>query len=163
FPEPLAQVIDNHLSPGLVNQPAFRAFRGGSRLVSQSMLGLSTFHAMTSGFNSAISKAALSLEAISRGDITGAARAAVEMPAAPFVDLIRASKLLKEWTGRGSTDPRTQAVVDAMQQGGARATRDNFYATTYTKNMMAALKEGNLPGAAIRLPFAVLENAAKPI
>lgn len=84
-------------------------------------------------------------------------------PIAPIRGFWQGGKLLKEWYKPGTQGKEIGLLVNAMMMAGGRARMERFYQTTITKNMMTALRHGNVLGAALRLPFALTEQAARPI
>ncbi|MGH9593997.1 MAG: hypothetical protein ACRD5L_12965, partial [Bryobacteraceae bacterium] len=165
-PEPLATVINNHLAPGLSRSPLFQVWRGLNNTMNMVDLSLSYYHGLTTSLNSALSDMALGLKQTAAGKpIQGAGSVARGfVPFASVVqDVLRGSDLQKVWDGKEPGTPMQQAIVDAIKAGGGRARQDSTYAQNYAQGFMKALRSYNLPGAAIRLPFAALEKGMAPL
>lgn len=162
-PEPAATIINNYLSPGLRKYASFRAYMGLANILNQFQLGWSAYHLGFTSFDAAVSRVALGIMQAANGQpIKGLATAATA-PIAPFTGIMQGDKLLKEWYKPGTQGAEIGNLVDAMMLAGGRARMDKFYQTQVTKKMMEALRQGNVWGAALRAPFALTEQAARPI
>jgi hypothetical protein len=160
-PEPAASIVNNYLSAGLRDKSAlFRGFLSLGNIINQAQLGFSAFHLGFTTLDVAISKLALGIYQIAHGDVVEGLKSAAFTPLAPFSNIMRGDKLLREWYDQGNA---ISPMLDALMQAGGRAHMDSFYQTKVTQNMMAALRAFNLPGALVRLPFAAMEQAARPI
>lgn len=169
-PEAVANVVNNYLSPGIRGHklfgPAFRGFLGAGNMMNSVQLGLSGFHLAFTTMDSMISKAALSIEQAAAGDWKNAAKSAAITGTVfgPVIENVRkGNKVMQEWYHPGTTTPDIAAIVDAMKAAGGRVKMDDFYRTNVTDKMVEALKHGNVVGAALRLPFSLLELTGKPI
>jgi 2'-5' RNA ligase len=189
-PEPAARVVNNYLSPGLREKSgAFRAYLGAANMLNQVQLGFSAFHLGFTTVDAATSKLALGIYQAAHGHpmrgagsallslseligpVTGAVGLAAKkmgVPAvydalAPFSSIIRGDRLLREWYDEGTQGAETAALVDATVQAGGRARMDRFYQTRVTQQMMRAFRQANVWGGLIRLPFAITEQAMRPI
>ena len=165
-PESLATVINNHLSPGMSQSPLYQVWRGLNNTMNMIDLSLSYYHGLTTTLNSSLSDMALGLKQAAAGKPlqAGASVARGFVPFASVVqDVMKGTKLLKVWDGAPAPDAMTGALVDAIRAGGGRARQDSFYSQNYAKGFMQALRSYNLPGAAVRLPFAALEKAMAPL
>lgn len=101
----------------------------------------------------------------------------VENALAPFSTILRGDKVLKAYYEPGSQGDRLATIVDAMVRAGGRAHADKFYQTSVAKRAadnIRQLKEairdkdfvgvgGNAAAAALRAPFAIAEQFARPI
>jgi hypothetical protein len=167
-PEPAARVINNHLSPGLRGSelvgPLYRQWIGASNWLNQFQLGFSLFHAGFTSVDAITSKVGLALIQASRGDIGKAARSLAQAPASFLTQPFGiGDKLIKEWERPGSQGDAIGALVEAMKAGGWRAHMDQMYKTRITQNMIEAWRAGNPFGAAMRAPFAAVEQSVRPI
>ncbi len=163
-PQPVANVMNNYLSPGLRGKSGvFRAYLGAGNFLNQAQLGLSLFHAGFTALDAATSKLALAIEHGVGRRFKESIKAAALTPLAPFENIMRGDKVLKEWFSPGSQGGDLAKIVDAMKAGGGRAKMDDFYRTKLTERMVDAFKRGNITGGMMRLPGAILETAAKPI
>lgn len=163
-PEPAARVLNNYLSPGMREKSAaFRAYLGVGNALNQFQLGWSAFHLTFTSVDAATSKLALGIYQASHGAPLQGLKSALSSPAAPFTNAMLGDKVLKEWYNPGTQGARFAKIVDAMILAGGRAGMDSFYKTSITKNMLKAWRSGNVWGAAFRSPFAINEQAARPI
>jgi hypothetical protein len=162
-PQEVAQVANNYLSPGLRGNKAFDAYLGIANGINQFQLGLSAFHLGFTSVDASISKLASGIEDLAMGKPIDAAKKVATVPLAPFTTFMDGSKVLKEWTRPGTQGAEIAAIVDGMKAAGGRARMDAFYQTNITKSMMEAFKEGQTLSGLWKLPFAALEQAARPI
>ena len=170
-PDPVAGVINNHLSPGIRNNeyigPAFRGYLTAGNVMNQSNLGLSAFHAVAASGHSAVSEFGLGIKRLLEGHpIEAAQRMGLGLsiigPAGR--DFWNGTQLLQEWKKPGSTgSPELAMMADAMKAAGGRAGMDSFYHTDMTAKMQEAFKKGNTLGGVVRAPLAGLEQVSKPI
>jgi hypothetical protein len=162
-PVEAAKLINNYLSPGLRERSGlFRAWMGANNTLNQFQLGLSAFHLGFTSVDAATSKVALALYQASKGDMKKAAVTMAKAPGAPVTNIRTGAKLIDAYKN-GTTDPLMSKMVDAMKKGGGRIEMDRIYGTQIGERMVKALKDGNVIGAALRLPFAAVELASKPI
>jgi broad specificity phosphatase PhoE len=167
-PEPAARVINNHLSPGLRSNelvgPLYRQWIGASNWLNQFQLGFSLFHAGFTSVDATVSKFALGLKQLSHGDVGKAAKSFAQTPLSFLTQPFGiGDKLVKEWEAPGSQGDAIGALVEAMKAGGWRAHMDQMYKTRITQNMVEAWRAGNPLGAALRLPFAAVEQSVRPV
>lgn len=169
-PEPVANVINNHLSPGLRNSekfgPAFRTYLGAGNVMNQVQLGLSGFHLSMTALDSATSKLGLSFKQAASGQFKEAGKSALSAASiiGPAISNVRNGNLiLREWLHPGTTTPEVAQVVDAMKAAGGRIKMDDFYHTGMTDKMMEAFRKGNVIGGILRAPLAAIETSAKPL
>ncbi len=71
--------------------------------------------------------------------------------------------MLREYYSPGSQGSEIGQLVNAYVQGGGRAKMDSIYSDQWVKALGKAWRQGNYPGVVMRVPFAVLEAAMKPI
>lgn len=163
-PAEAAQVLNQHLAPGLAGNALFDVYRAAGNTVTQAKFALSAFHAVVESVNSVLSKAALAGQyATPRklggyGDLSQAAKKSGEIVVAPIVDYLRGRKAVKSYLADDLTGDPTTSLVDQIVQGGGRVKWDDFYHSDMSKAFMTALRSGNYPGAAIRAPFALNEQ-----
>lgn len=164
MPAESARLINNYLSPGLRDKSKlFKLYLGVANAMNQFQLGLSAFHLGFTSMDSIVSKIALAAVKTSHGDIFSALNDIAHAPLAPVANAMRGDKLIKEWMSPGSTDKMTAQIADAMKAGGGRVKMDDMYRTNIYQSMKDAFHHSNYPGAAGRLPFAFMEQSAKPI
>jgi hypothetical protein len=162
-PEAVAQVLNNYLSPGLRGNDVYRAYMAIGNTLNQAQLGFSAFHLGMTSIDAVTSKVALAINQLAYGKPVDAMKSLVSAPLAPVANAMRGNKVLQEWYASGSQGAQIAAIVDALKSGGGRVRQDAFYKTEATKQMMDAFRSGNVPGGLLRLPFAVIENSAKPL
>ncbi len=169
-PEPVANVINNYLSPGLRGNKnvgsAFRGFLAAGNVMNQAQLGLSAFHLMMTTLDSATSKMSLSFKQLGAGKVSEAGKSLLSAASVfgPAIQNIHNGNLiLREWMKPGSTTPEIAQVVDAMKAAGGRAKMDDFYHTGMTDKMMEAFRKGNTLGGVLRAPMAAMEQLSKPL
>lgn len=159
-----ADVLNNYLTPGLrAKSGAYRILSGINNTMNQANLGLSAFHLTGEVIRSGVSRAALGIEDMFHGKpLRGSLRVAT-FPAGPVLDYMRGSKVLHDWFKPGSEGAPIAAITDALTAGGGRARMDAAFQTGAWDSMTKALRDGNLPGALIRAPWALLEKASHPM
>lgn len=162
-PEPAATILNNYLSPGLRKYGSFRAYMGLANTLNQFQLGWSAYHLGFTSMEAAISRTALGIMQMGRGDVLKGLGTVASSPIAPFRGLWEGDKVLKEWFKPGSQGQELGLIVDAMMMAGGRARMDKFYQTSTTKRMMEAFRQGNIWGGVLRAPFALTEQASRPI
>jgi hypothetical protein len=176
-PEKVATVINNHLSPGLMNKAWFRTYMSAANWQNQFQLGLSSFHLFTTAANAVMSQFALGLregfqggKQILHGDVVGGAEnigrglvSAVTSPLAPVFTALRGHEGLAEWRSPGTESPLTQRIVNLMADANARAQSDPFYRTHITDKMMSAFRQGNILGGLGRALFLPIEVPTRAI
>ncbi|HEX2949329.1 MAG TPA: zinc-dependent peptidase [Armatimonadota bacterium] len=166
-PEPVARVLNNHLSPGLAKYPAFEAFRKAGNLLNQAQLGASAFHLTFTTLDATVSKFALGVRKLSiRGQrLSGLQDMAIAIPplVAPIENVIRGNKVFTEYMSPGSQGAEIAHIVDMLQQAGGRVKMDSYYKSGALDAFLKALRGGNYHGAILRAPFAAIEALAKPL
>lgn len=163
-PAPLVSLINNHLSPGLRSRSVIlRGWMAAGNALNQMQLGWSGFHMAFVSIDSVTSRLALGIYQSAHGNPLQGLKSAVTSPAAPFLNMMRGDKMLKEWYKPGSQGEQTANMVDAMIRAGGRAKMDSVYQTHTVNKMMEAFRKGNVVGGVLRIPFAATEAAAKPI
>ena len=163
-PEPAATVLNNYLSPGWREKAAFRAYLGAANFLNQAQLGWSAFHAGFTTAEAMVSRFALGIYQAAKGSPLKGLRSMATTPVAPFSNVATGHRMVKEWQAfEPGENPWITQMVDAVVQAGGRAHMDQFYATRITENMMKAFRRGNIAGGVLRLPLAVMEQAARPI
>lgn len=161
-PAPVAQVVNNYLSPGLGGNAVYDAYRSLGNTLNQAQLGLSAFHLGFTSLDAAVSKAALAVEQLSQGQPLRALGSAARVPIAPLENLVRGDQVLKEYLTPGSA-PAMADIVHGLVQGGGRAVLDDFYKTGAVDRFLKAWREGNV-GTAVRTGIpAAIEASSKPI
>ncbi len=168
MPEQSALILHNYLSPGISSNPIYQGIRMAGNSLNQVQLGLSAFHATFTSMDAITSKAALSLQKIfTEPTLLGKAGALARFISTPIVgpyytieNFVRGNKLLTDYYKK---NPEIPEMVDALVKAGGRAQMDSFYKNNSIESMFKALRQGNLVGAAIRTPWAMIEALAHPI
>jgi hypothetical protein len=146
-PEPVATLVNNHLSPGLRNKAWFRTYLGAANWMNQFQLGMSGFHIAFTSADAIVSQIASGLRgAVNYGDLRGAVKDILGSPAAPITNALLGGKLIKEWFHPGSQSPMVQTLVQLAVDSGARVQSDPFYRTHISDKMMDAFRRGNVLG-----------------
>jgi hypothetical protein len=163
-PAEAAQVLNQHLSPGLAGNALFDVYRAAGNTVTQAKFALSGFHAVVESVNSVLSKAALAMQEATPQRLGGfglpkqALKHTGEIVVAPIVDYFRGGKARAEYLAKGLTGDPTTSIADRIVQGGGRVKWDDFYHSNMSEAFMTALRQKNPIGAAIRAPFALNEQ-----
>jgi hypothetical protein len=152
-----AQLLNNYLGPRLTRFAAFRAAMGLNNTLNLFNLGLSGFHLTKTAFEAGASRLAIGLEALERGRPITAAKHIAATPFAPFLSFLKGDRMMREWRRPGSQAATLGAIMDHLTSGGVRAGRDQMYRTEMGAGIRRALQQGNLPGALMRVPLAVME------
>jgi hypothetical protein len=167
-PDDAARIINNYLSPGLRKYALFRGAIAASNVLNQFQLGLGAYHMRFTAIDAAVSKLSLAIEQMAHGEFKGAAKSLATASTAPVAgpaveNLMRGTRVLKEYTKPGTQGGDMAQIVDALVKGGGRVEMDKFYKNSSVESFWNALRNGNYPGAFLRAPFAVVEAAAKPV
>ena len=174
-PEPVARLINNHLSPGLRGKPVFQAYLGLGNVLNQFQLGWSAFHLGFTTLDAATSRFALGLYQATHGNPIKGAETALTTATAPFTGIVQGDRILKEWYSPGSQSQEIAKVADGVRMAGGRVRQDPFYRTNITGKMMDAVRSAAQPGrsaisrivkggkAVVLSPFALTEQAIRPV
>jgi hypothetical protein len=147
----VADLINNHLSPGLRGKPWFGAILGAGNMVNQFQLGLSTFHIGFTGFDAITSKFAQGIQRlVNYSDVAGALKDLMGSPIAPLTTAIQGRKAVAEWVAPGTQGKELGQLVKILEAAGARTHIDEIYRTHITDNMMRAFRQGNIFGGVLR-------------
>lgn len=176
MPEGAAQVMKNHLSPGLSRSGLYRSVRAASNLMNAAQLGLSGFHVGFTSLDAAISTVATGLYDATHGKPGRGAATIAKSLLAPLANYFTGKAVqramldpgAKTFRGMGMNmdiTPENQKIADLAVKGGLRATVDPFWQTHVTRNLMRSVREGGLAWGKVPLqaPFALVEQAMRPI
>lgn len=169
-PEPVARVINNHLSPGLRDSESvgglYKTYLAVGHAMNSAQL-LSGFHGLFSTIDTMASKMSLGMRQAWAGDFKEAGKSMASWATilGPVIQAYRnGSGMLKEWNEPGSTGNADLAkAADMYQLAGGRAHMGDEYGDSWIDSTKKAAKAGNYVGAAIRSPFALIEAAAHPL
>jgi hypothetical protein len=162
-PEPVATVLNNHLSPGLRGNALYDAYMGLGNVLNQAQLGLSAFHLGFTSVDAATSRTALAIEQVASGHPLRALGTAASVPAAPFTTYLKGNRLLKAYLHPGSQGAEWAELADALTAGGGRVRMDTFYKNNAVEAFRKAVRERRPLGILGRALPAALELASKPI
>lgn len=165
-PDEVARVINNYLSPGLTQYAAFRGYMGLANFLNRAQLSWSGFHNTAQAILSGASDLALAIRQVGFGDFGEAAKNVVKsaIPGYSVIENYRLGKLARdEWFSPGSQGAEMEARIQALQQGGARASMDQFYGTQCADRMAQAWRNGNPIAAMFHGAMATLEYPSKLI
>lgn len=186
-PEPVATLLNNYLSPGLINHPnklisgLYDATRRAGNLLNQANLAFSFFHLLNTGFDSIATQFGTGLRQIAatKGQqLRGLANIATA-PLAAAGNLWQGRKLAKAYRKDFDSikDPKLRALVEALVLSGGRTRMDPFYYNRAIRGMGATLHNiflssgrghvGRKVKGVMKLPFNIvgsaLEIVAKPV
>ncbi len=159
YPDQITKDINNLLDPGLNKFAAWRTFRGVQNLMLSARLGLSAFHAGFTSSDVLITHVDRSMRQLIDGDVGGALRTLSH--ADPFHSYREGKQLLEQFLGVKEADPQTQAVFDALIQGGTRAFMDPTDTNNSFGNFLRAIRQGDKAGAAMKGIPALLEGSSR--
>jgi len=160
MPEQAGTILNNFLSPGLKGKVGYELLRQSGNLMNQVQLGLSAFHFAFTSIDAATSRVALGVQQFSEGKPIKALKNVLSAPASPITNLIKGNKLLESYYGR---NPELTLLVDDLLKAGGRVKMDSFYKNSSVESFWKAWRGGNVPGALVRSPFALVESLAKPL
>jgi RNA polymerase sigma factor (sigma-70 family) len=174
-PTQAAQVLNNHLSPGLRDKAWYRGIVGAGNALNQAQLGFSAFHLGFTSVDAATSKLAYGLEELAAGRPAHALKAFAQAPLqlgsvfhllagriSPSLDTV-GGKMHREWMNPGSQSPEIQRLVESVIKAGGRVQQDPLYNNRAWEGFKGAMRRGNYLGGALRAPFALVERASAPI
>jgi hypothetical protein len=163
----VARLFNNYLRPGLAGRSAiFDAYRWIGNNLNQLQLGFSAFHAGTSAINAVVSKVALALEHVERGQLALAGVKLAEAPLAWFTDVMRGAKAIREYE---TANPGALTIADATRQiieAGGRVRMEGMYTNQAWRAFSSALRHPEARrklGALVHVLPAAVELAARPV
>lgn len=154
----VARVLNNAISTGLEKYSIYRAARVLENSMNQFQLGLSVFHGVFTSLNASFHDLSLGLRAGLQGKpIESGIR--ISRSVIPFASVARyyvqGNKILK---GLVKEDPEIEKVLNQyINPSGARVMQDQRYQLEISQNLQKALVNGNILGAGVRVPGAVLQ------
>lgn len=157
-----ARIINNYLSPGLRGNYFYDMYRGGGNVMNQFQLGISAFHLGFTSMDATVSKFALGINKLSRGDVSGAGKEFIKAPFSPITNIIEGQKLLEAWNGKDKGEI-TNTIADYMASAGGRAGMDSFYKTKALESMQKSFKEGKVLTGVLKIPFSIIDKMSSPI
>lgn len=167
-PKEVANVINNHLKPGLAGNVLYDAIRNSANTMTMARLSLSAFHMADVALNSVMSESARGLrEMTDSPTLSGKARGALRTAFAhtpvlnlysPLRDFVVGSRMLREYYAPGSQGAFIRSVVDALQKGGGRARMDANYRSSAIANLGKAIRTKNPVSFTVNAPMAILQS-----
>jgi len=179
-PEPVARLLNNHLSPGL-QRHELAAVRGGynamrilGNALNQANLSLSAFHAWNTTMDVVGTHLGLSLIELTTGRPLRAAAHAAYAPVSPIPNLWRGHQMLKMYRqDLRDLPPEHRKIMEAVVTAGGRDRMDAFEYNRATEKLADTIREipkaglasGALKAAALphRAALAGLEVMSAPI
>lgn len=163
-PDEAATLINNHLSPGLQGNAFYDAWRGIGTLLNGAQLGLSAFHVGFTTMDTMVSKVALGVKQMARGDLVkGIGNVAQGFnPAQPVMNIVKGDRLLRAYLGELDS-PEMAPIVDAIQQAGGRVRMDDFYRNAAVNAFTQALRRRDALGMAKSFLPSLLDRLNAPI
>ena len=119
-PELIAKDVNNYLSPSLYRFGGWKAMRYVQNVLMSTRLGFSMFHAGFTTLDNAVTHGSIGLNRLLQGDLPGALTEFAYIPVSPIVAPFHGGQLGKAWRGKVLADPHTQALLMALEEGGAR-------------------------------------------
>jgi hypothetical protein len=170
-PEGAATVLNNMLSTGLRKNAAFRAYMGTANVANQMQLGFSAYHAGFTSAEAMVSQFALGLHYLADRDFGKAAKSFGGVPFAAVTSARLGRQMMQSWDNpslhpdavKFTAGGKTYDLNDLYSLGGGRMHMDQIYKTQITRNMQKLISQGNYISAALRAPFAGMEQMARPI
>ncbi len=178
-PEAVAKVVNNYLSPGLKGNMFYDAYRGIGNTLNQAQLGLSAFHLAFTSLDASVSRMALGIEYLGKGNLVQGLGEVMSSPTAPITNIMKGLKVRRAYLTPGSGTLDEQAMANAVKEAGGRVRMDSFYKNSAPEKLGEALRiYGKAfdpsswhwsptemePGKALRLVLpAILETTAKPV
>jgi hypothetical protein len=164
----VAQVFQNYLSRSLYDNKyvgkVYEGYMNAANTLNQFQLGVgSAFHAGFTTMEAVISKFALGVKAMARGDVGEAVKLMAASPLQVYKNPALGDKLLRAYRGESVTGQEIPQLVKWLEMAGGRATMDSRFRTSSTDKMIEAWTKGNKVSAALRSPFAMVEQMARPI
>lgn len=164
-PETLAKDINNYLSPGFNGNKAFRALRWTQNTLTMAQLGWSGFHAGFTTFDNAVLHAEVGLRRALMGDFHGAVHDWLHAPLSIVASPIEGGALNRSWVdvasgavdgkfdamakffGVDRHDVNTLAILDALEQGGARWKMSRSDYTNDLNQFLRAFRQKDVKGS----------------
>lgn len=149
-PEMIAKDINNYLAPGLSRYGAWRSIRAVQNAMVSWNLGWSAFHAGFTSIDNAVTHGAVGLQRLLDGDLKGGLVALVKAVPTMITSPFEGGKLNRQWTGQEATDPHVAALLDLLEQGGARMKMGSSTAeyNNALPQVLRTIRQLQAPGAA---------------
>ncbi len=146
-PEDVARIYNNHIRQGLDKSdgvgPLYRGARAVANSVSQTVLGLSAFHASVMGQEGIVSEVAQGLQQASKGDLRGLGRMAAS-PAAPVRLAMRGGRMKRQILGESLPDTMDERLNRIYERAGGQLGMSKIYGTRGSGSFFTSLTRGTL-------------------
>jgi hypothetical protein len=119
-PELIAKDINNYLSPSLYRHGWWKALRVVQNALMSARLGWSMFHAGFTTTDNLVMHADVAARRFLAGDVAGGLGTLLKTPLTVVWSPIEGHRLNRQWLGLAPADNHTAAVLDMLEQGGAR-------------------------------------------
>ena len=183
FKKPVADILNNYLSQGLMSNPLYRGVMAVGNSLNQSQLGLgSLFHGGFTTIEAQINAGADLIQDIYglvRGNRTvgQVAKTAAKWPIAMGTAPFKGGEILKEWRAPTISIPenvpveqlpvdsktRVALIAKAVELAGGRTTMEIGLRTNQQEKMLRDWFGGKKLKAAMRSPIALTELSMKPL
>ncbi len=177
-PKDAAQVINNHLRPGLAGGAIYDFFRATGNVMNQAQLGISGFHFTFTATDASASEFALGLQRFTAaraglrspmeavkgvGEIAKGLASVGPVGVAPWEYLYRGNRILKAFHDPGSQGKYYDDLVKHVIEAGGGFDAGRWYTNSAVEKFWDAWHKGAALEAAWRAPLSTVEYAAKPI
>lgn len=129
-PADAARIFNNYMSSGIGDSLLYKGMNRANQALNSMQLGFSGFHASFVLADTAISKGALGLQQISRGELgRGIGNwlfGKTILPAAAQT-FWQGRKVLNAWKDPATASPSSRMIADAYEKAGGRATMPDFF------------------------------------
>lgn len=167
----VARVLNNAVSKGLGGSPTFQGIRAINASLNELQLGVSLFHATGTAINSGLADLSTGLRQVARGIAAGDADTTVKGLAGvgrSVVPPVSAARFLNEGrkivNGLKHDNPEAwKVLIEQINPSGARLQMESRHSSQMVESMQQAWSQGNVWGAGIRLPRAVIQTLATPL
>lgn len=130
MPEDGARLINNHVGRSVLTDftPTY-VLRLGGNLLNAMQLGFSAFHLGFTTLDASISKNALGIEQLIRGEVGRAASSFAQgmTPAGVIANVRRGYKLMRAYADPSGATPETLRIVSALELAGGRVAMDRYF------------------------------------
>jgi len=181
-PEPVATLLNNHLSPGLrsadnkIISNSYNLLRGTGNILNQVQLALSGFHALNVTTDMTASTFGLGLRKLmTKGQLLSGLKDIVLSPVAAIPSVWSGSRIKKAYRKglENITDPKLRTMVEAVINSGGRDRMDTMYYNQQIKGLEKTFsnivkgspleKAKGILQFPLNLTGSILETLAKPL
>jgi hypothetical protein len=160
-PEPVATVFNNYVSAGMANHSTiYGMVRAAGNLLNAAQLALSGFHASFITLDTMISRMALGIQQVSRGDFgRGAVNMALSLsPHSVVPTVLAGSRLRTAWLDPANATPEMRRLANLLNAGGGRINMDQFYRSNASGSFFKNLNDLRNPDGAFREAWQMLRS-----